>query len=469
MVFSSTVFLFTFLPLVLLICYLCPARWRNGFLLAASLIFYGWGEPRYIVIMAASILFNYGCGLAIDRIKVKHKSPRLMLAFSVAGNLLILGYFKYADFFIENINQLVGTSLALLQLTLPIGISFYTFQAMSYVIDVYRGKARPQHNILDFATYITLFPQLIAGPIVRYVTIEEQLKSREYSLEQTAEGVRRFIIGLGKKVLLANQAGLLYTEIAAMDLQQLPAVTAWLGAIAFTFQIYFDFSGYSDMAIGLGKMLGFDFLENFNYPYISKSITDFWRRWHISLSTWFKEYLYIPLGGNRRGLGRQCLNIMIVWALTGFWHGASWNFLWWGLYFGLLLILEKVWLLKYLTRLPAWAQHLYALLLIVFGWVIFAEGAGMDFVAYFKAMSGLGGFADQRSLYFLLTGGISLCLMALASTPLPKRAADRCLDRMTGRPLLYVAVKNSFFLLVLLLSTAFLVSDTYNPFLYFRF
>ena len=387
----------------------------------------------------------------------------------MAGNLSLLGYFKYADFFIENINQLAGTSFALLQLTLPIGISFYTFQAMSYVIDVYRDKAEPQRNILDFATYITLFPQLIAGPIVRYVTIEEQLKSRNYSLAQLAEGVRRFIIGLGKKVLLANQAGLLWSEISAMDSAHLPAVTAWIGAIAFTFQIYFDFSGYSDMAIGLGKMLGFDFLENFNYPYVAKNITEFWRRWHISLSTWFKEYLYIPLGGNKKGLFRQCVNIMIVWALTGFWHGASWNFLWWGLYFGVLLIIEKIWLLQYLEKLPGWIQHLYALLLIVFGWVIFAESEGMSFLSYIKAMFGGAGFADQRSLYFLMTGGISLVIMALASTQMPKRLSVKCLERLSEKPVLYVAVKNLFLLLVLLLSTSFLVSDTYNPFLYFRF
>ncbi|MFR1722118.1 MBOAT family O-acyltransferase [Emergencia timonensis] len=469
MVFSSTVFLFTFLPAVLFVYYLCPGRWRNAFLLAASLVFYGWGEPRYIIVMVLSILFNYGSGLVMGHLKGGTRPSRLTLVFSVAGNLLILGCFKYADFFIENINELIGSSFGLLQLTLPIGISFYTFQAMSYVIDVYRGKVRPQRNILDFATYITLFPQLIAGPIVRYVTVEEQLRSRKYSLEQGAEGVRRFIIGLGKKVLLANQAGLLWTEISSMNMEHLPAVTAWLGAIAFTFQIYFDFSGYSDMAIGLGKLLGFEFLENFNYPYIAKSITEFWRRWHISLSTWFKEYLYIPLGGNRKGLVRQCVNIMIVWALTGFWHGASWNFLWWGIYFGLLLILEKVLLLKYLAKLPAWIQHLYALFLIVLGWVIFAESSGLSFLTYLRAMFGCMSFADQRSLYFLMTGGASLCIMALASTGLPKRIAGKGLQKLSGKPTIYVAAKNVFLLLILLLSTAFLVSDTYNPFLYFRF
>lgn len=469
MVFSSTVFLFTFLPVVLAVYYLCPKAWRNVFLLAASLLFYSWGEPRYIAVMALSIVFNYGCGLAIKQIQNKHKPGRLMLAFSVAGNLLILGCFKYGDFLIENLNNLTGSSLALLQLTLPIGISFYTFQAMSYVIDVYREKTSAQRNFLDFAMYITLFPQLIAGPIVRYVTIEEQLKSRDYSADHMAEGVRRFIAGLGKKVLLANQAGLLWSEISSMNLAELPAATAWIGAAAFTFQIYFDFSGYSDMAIGLGKMLGFDFEENFNYPYISKSITEFWRRWHISLSTWFKEYLYIPLGGNRKGLCRQLVNIMIVWALTGLWHGASWNFLWWGLYFGLLLMLEKLALLRCLKKLPAWLQHCYTLFLVVIGWVIFAQVSAGDMTTYLKALFGAGGLADQRSLYFLLTNGILFAIMALASTKMPRRRGEALLQRLEGHPYIWLLLKNGFYLAILLLSTAFLVSDTYNPFLYFRF
>lgn len=469
MVFSSTVFLFTFLPVVLTIYYLCPKAWRNGFLLAASLIFYGWGEPKYIMVMAMSILFNYGCGLGINGMQSKHEPARLMLAFSAAGNLLILGCFKYADFAIENFNHITGSAVDLLELSLPIGISFYTFQAMSYVIDVYRGKAKPQRNILDFAAYITLFPQLIAGPIVRYVTIEEQLKSRDYSVSHVADGVRRFIVGLGKKVLLANQAGLLWTEISSMNLEQIPAVTAWIGAMAFTLQIYFDFSGYSDMAIGLGKMLGFDFEENFNYPYISKSITEFWRRWHISLSTWFKEYLYIPLGGNRKGLRRQAANIMIVWALTGLWHGASWNFLWWGIYFGLLLMMEKVFLLKWLEKLPSWIRHCYALILIIIGWVIFAQISSTSMVSYLKALFGTGGFADQRTVYFLLTNGILIVVMAFASTRIPKRIGVKLLSILQRRPVVYLLIKNGFYLVVLVLSTAFLVSDTYNPFLYFRF
>ena len=337
MVFSSTAFLLAFLPTVIILYYLVPKGMRNGVLLLGSLLFYGFGEPRYLLIMLVSILFNYGCGLAIPCCKNfgnnEHRPARLMLCFAALGNLIILGYFKYAGFFFGR--------LGFPEVVLPIGISFYTFQAMSYVIDVYREKAASQKNLLRFALYITLFPQLIAGPIVRYVTIQMQLAERESNLENFAEGARRFVMGLGKKVLLANQAGLIWDEISSMNIDQMPAATAWLGAIAFTFQIYFDFGGYSDMAIGLGRMFGFHFEENFNYPYTAKNITDFWRRWHISLSTWFKEYVYIPLGGNRKGMSRQVVNIFIVWALTGFWHGASWNFLWWGVYFGILLILEK--------------------------------------------------------------------------------------------------------------------------------
>ena len=385
------------------------------------------------------------------------------------GNLLILGWFKYAGFAAESLNGLLGTGLPVIEAALPIGISFYTFQAMSYVIDVYRQKTRAQRSLLRFAVYITLFPQLIAGPIVRYVTIEEQLGSRSLSAADTAEGIRRFLIGLGKKVLLANQAGMLWEEVSAMELSQLPAVTAWLGALAFTFQIYFDFSGYSDMAIGLGRMLGFRFDENFNYPYMARSITDFWRRWHISLSTWFKEYVYIPLGGNRRGGGRQLINILIVWGLTGLWHGASWNFLWWGLYFALLLILEKVFLLRLLDRLPGWTRHVYALFFIVVGWVIFAMEDGGMFLTYIRAMAGAGGLADTRTLYFLRTWGLMLAVMAVGSSDLPSKGVRRGLEGLWQCPAAWTGLRNLFYLGVLLLSTAFLVSDTYNPFLYFRF
>lgn len=467
MVFSSTVFLFAFLPAVLALYYLCPAAWRNGLLLAASLFFYGWGEPKYIIVMIGSIGFNYLCGLWIEKQNIhrRHRQSRSMLALCVTGNLLLLGWFKYAGFAAENLNHFLGLGLPVMQAALPIGISFYTFQAMSYVIDVYRRKTAAQKSLIRFAVYITLFPQLIAGPIVRYVTIEEQLANRRVTMDEAAKGIRRFTVGLGKKVLLANQAGMLWEEISAMDLSQLPAATAWLGAVAFTFQIYFDFSGYSDMAIGLGRMLGFQFDENFNYPYMARSVTDFWRRWHISLSTWFKEYVYIPLGGNRRGSVRQIVNILIVWALTGLWHGASWNFLWWGLYFALLLILEKTFLLRLLDRLPAGLQHVYALLFIVLGWVIFAVEDGGMFLGYIKAMTGAGGFCDLRTLYFLRTWGILLLVMAAGSTDVLSKGAEA----LEKHPAAGVALRNLFYLAVLILSTAFLVSDTYNPFLYFRF
>lgn len=465
MVFSSTVFLLVFLPCMMILYYLVPGKARNGVLLLGSLLFYGFGEPRYLLVMLVSILFNYGCGLAIPycrkRVRDEHKPARLMLALAVLGNLLILGYFKYAGFFFGN--------LGFPEVALPIGISFYTFQAMSYVIDVYREKAGAQKNLLRFALYITLFPQLIAGPIVRYVTIEAQLSERESNLENFAEGARRFIIGLGKKVLLANQAGLLWDEISSMDTAHMPALTAWLGAVCFTFQIYFDFAGYSDMAIGLGRMFGFRFEENFHYPYTAKSITDFWRRWHISLSTWFKEYVYIPLGGNRKGLLRQVVNILIVWALTGFWHGASWNFLWWGVYFGVLLIIEKICLLRVIERLPGFVQHVYALFFIVLGWVIFSLTEGTAFFAYLKAMAFCGGLWDGRSWYLLGTAGILLLVMAFASTPVPAKWARTVLDKFQGVPAVYLAVKNIAYLLILAASMAFLVSDTYNPFLYFRF
>lgn len=456
MVFSSTVFLLAFLPVTAILYYLVPKSTRNSVLLLGSLLFYGFGEPKYLLVMAVSILFNYGCGLAISK-----KPQRLMLALAVIGNLSILGYFKYAGFFFG--------SFGFGQVVLPIGISFYTFQAMSYVIDVYRKKAAPQRNLFRFGLYITLFPQLIAGPIVRYVTIEAQLSERDSSLENFAEGTRRFIVGLGKKVLLANQAGLLWDEISAMDAGSMPAATAWLGAIAFTFQIYFDFGGYSDMAIGLGRMFGFHFEENFNYPYTAKSITDFWRRWHISLSTWFKEYVYIPLGGNRKGLLRQVVNILIVWALTGFWHGASWNFLWWGVYFGVLLILEKVWLLRRLEKLPGLLQHVYALFFIVLGWVIFALTDGTAFFSYLKAMAFCGGLWDGRSGYFLATAGVLLVIMTFASTQIPAKCAKSVLEKLQNKPAVYLIVKNLTYLLILTASMAFLVSDTYNPFLYFRF
>ena len=476
MVFSSTVFLLVFLPIVLALYYICPSRYRNLLLLIASLIFYGWGEPKYIVVMVFSILINYISGILIDRFRRndKHRLIKPMLIVAIIGNVGILGFFKYTDFLIENINSIAMTSMDMLELALPIGISFYTFQAMSYVIDVYRGKVEVQKSIIKFGTYITLFPQLIAGPIVRYITIEKQLTDRKVDIDQIATGVRRFILGLGKKVLLANQIGILWEQASDMaEVGSLSPSMAWLGALVFTFQIYFDFSGYSDMAIGLGKMLGFDFDENFNYPYMSRSITEFWRRWHISLSTWFKEYVYIPLGGNRKGLLRQVINIAIVWGLTGFWHGASWNFLLWGLYYGFILILEKLFLLNWLDKLPSLVRRIYSLFIIVMGWVIFAVTDMSQMGVYFKSLFGMGELGMAGTMagtsYAIMGNAVLLIILILASTDIPKSIGTTIMTKLESKETLALIIKNLFYGVVLLLCIAFLVSDSYNPFLYFRF
>ena len=354
MVFSSTVFLLIFLPVVAGIYFLCPRKARNTVLLLFSLVFYGWGEPKYILIMLFSTVFDYTNARLIGHFQDigKQKAAKAVLIVDVVGNLGILGFFKYTDFAIDNLNSLLSAGIPALGLALPIGISFYTFQTMSYTIDVYRGIVKPQKNILNVGAYVTLFPQLIAGPIVQYKTVEHELMYRRESVFEASRGMQRFVVGLAKKVLIANQVGALWEQISVMSAPS--AVTAWLGAIAFTFQIYFDFSGYSDMAIGLGHLFGFHFLENFEHPYESRTVTEFWRRWHISLSTWFREYVYIPLGGNRHGKARQILNLLIVWFLTGLWHGASWNFVLWGLYYAVLLILEKLFLLRWLDKAPKW-------------------------------------------------------------------------------------------------------------------
>ena len=469
MVFSSLTFLFLFFPIVIGVYYLCPRALRNLWLLAASLLFYAWGEPVYIRLMVASILFNYLCGLGVAALQKREKKgiAKALLILCVVGNIGALGVFKYADLLIGTINGIAGSHLALLELALPIGISFYTFQALSYVIDVYRGTVAAQKNPITFGTYIALFPQLIAGPIVQYKTVEEQLSCRRETAAQFAAGIGRFTVGLGKKVLIANQVGALWDTVSALPQAQLAAGTAWLGALAFTFQIYFDFSGYSDMAIGLGKMLGFEFLENFDYPDLSRSITEYWRRWHISLGTWFREYVYIPLGGNRRGLPRQVLNLIIVWGLTGLWHGASWNFLLWGLYYGVILIIEKVWLLRPLQKAPAAVQHLYSLLLIVLGWVIFALTDFSAIGGYFAALFGAHGGLDSSTMYLLTSNLILLVIAGFASTRLPAKLAADFVQRLT--PAGQTAVKCIFYTGVLLMCIAFLVGDSYNPFLYFRF
>ena len=466
MVFSSTIFLCVYLPLVLLGYYICPKKGRNLFLLIASLVFYAWGEPKYVFLMIFSILVNYIFGRLMDKNRGRQKRMKLLLVLSVVIDIGLLSVFKYTDFIITNVNAIFGSSFDLLKIALPIGISFYTFQAMSYTIDVYRNDVRVQKNLIDFGMYITMFPQLIAGPIVRYADVQDQLAERSVTTADFSEGIMRFVVGLGKKVLLANQMGAVWSEIYALG-GDVSALMAWTGAIAYTFQIYFDFSGYSDMAIGLGRMFGFKFPENFRYPYQSVSITDFWRRWHITLSTWFKEYLYIPLGGNRYGLARQALNLLIVWSLTGFWHGAGWNFVMWGLYYFVILFIEKLFLLKALDKLPKLFRHVYALLLIIIGWVIFASDDVSVLLPFLGSMFGANGAIGGMDVYTLLTKAALLVICCIASTELPKRLFLSATGAMNEKAAF--TIKSVMTIALLALSMILLIGDSYNPFLYFRF
>ena len=438
MLFSSNTFLFGFLPAVVVLYYLCPRRCRNVLLLVSSLIFYGWGEPKYVLLMLVSILLNYFCGLAAGKCQTQQRSVRGVLIVGVVLNLGMLGFFKYGKFFFGS---------AFPDIPLPIGISFYIFQAMSYLIDVCRREVEVQKNVLTFGTYVTLFPQLIAGPIVRYRDVAEMLESRRENLPQFSRGVQRFVVGLSKKVLLANTFGSAWNALQVTT----GTAAAWLGLLCYTLQIYFDFSGYSDMAIGLGQLFGFTFLENFNYPYISASITEFWRRWHISLSTWFKEYVYIPLGGNRKGLARQIFNILVVWLLTGLWHGASWNFVLWGGYYAALLILEKCWLLKAGEKLPLVLRRMMTMVLVMLGWSLF----------YFENLGALGAFLG-RLFTAVPSAGIAFylpvtALGCLCATPALKRVK------------LSDGVRWGLCILLLLLCVASLARQSYNPFIYFRF
>ena len=460
MLFSSNVFLFAFLPTVLAVYYLVPRVLRNPVLFLVSLVFYGWGEPVYLLLMLAAILLNYGFGLWIWALRRKGKGAKVVLAAGVAANLLLLGYFKYASFLMSAISTVIPglQRISVPQVELPIGISFYIFQSMSYIIDIYRDDAPVQKNPLTFGTYVALFPQLIAGPIVRYRDVAQQLSSRRENLNDFSSGVLLFIVGLSKKVLLANPMGEAWLQLQC----ETGLAAAWIGLAAYTLQIYFDFSGYSDMARGLGRMFGFEFLENFRYPYISVSVTEFWRRWHISLSTWFREYVYIPLGGNRRGKGRQLLNLLIVWFLTGLWHGASWNFALWGLYYAVLLILEKLFLLRVLEKLPKPARHLYTLLVVMIGWALF----------YFEDLGALGEFmgrlwipvpASSGSLPLIASFLPLMAVAAFAATPIP---ASLAVKRDT--PALRF-VKAAAAACALLLCVGALASQSYNPFIYFRF
>lgn len=462
MIFSSIPFLYYFLPVVLLVYGLTPRVGKNAVLLLFSLVFYGWGEPKYLAVMLVCTALGYGFGLALGRAG-RPGVRKALLAASVLSSLSFLVYFKYADFFLSNFNALTGASLPLLQLTLPVGISFYTFQILSYTVDVYRGEAQVQKNPIDLACYVTMFPQLIAGPIVRYTDVAEQLKQRGRGDFQ--KGVSRFLVGLGKKILFANLLG----EVCAAwrGTQDGSVLFSWLYALSYTLHIYFDFSGYSDMAIGLGALLGFRFPENFNYPYIAASVTEFWRRWHMTLSRWFRDYVYIPLGGNRKGMGKQLRNILIVWLLTGFWHGAAWNFLCWGLYFAALLILEKLVLLRFLEKHRIFG-HVYLLLAVVFGFVLFDASTLSGAWDCIRGMLGLGGLpiASAEGLYLLRSNALLLILAALGATPLPKRIAKALEARCPKAAALLHPVALCALLLV---CTAYLVDGSYNPFLYFRF
>lgn len=460
MLFSSISFLYYFLPAVLVVYFAVPRGLKNGVLLLASLVFYGWGEPKYVLLMAAAILAFYLYGLAIGRIKSRRGQKGWLTAAVVTG-ILLLTVFKYADFFIGSFAAVTGLSLPLLNLALPIGISFYTFQCMSYVVDVYRGDARPQKNLIHFGAYVALFPQLIAGPIVRYVDIARELEARRTTWENVLAGARRFLIGLSKKILLANQLGLL-TEIFR-DSAEKSVLFCWMYAIAFALHIYFDFSGYSDMAIGLGRIFGFHFQENFNYPYLSKSVAEFWRRWHMSLGTWFRDYVYIPLGGSRVSRLRWVFNILTVWMLTGLWHGASWNFVVWGLLFAALLLIEKS--VPVLQKLPGALRHGYVLFCVVISFVIFNAAdlaqAGQDLAGMF----GLGGLplATAETLYYLRSYAVIFLLGFVGATPLPKALAARLPDKLAA------VLEPAALTGLLLVCTAYLVDGSFNPFLYFRF
>lgn len=464
MVFSSLVFMFAYLPITLLAYYLVPRQGRNIFLFIVNLIFYGWGEPKLVLLMVFNIFFNYIGGWLVDKYRADAKKKKLFLILTCVLDIGILAVFKYTGMITETLNMLPFLNIPELQISLPIGISFYTFQTMSYVIDVYRDDAPVSKNFINFGTYVALFPQLIAGPIVRYRDVAEQLVNRRETLEMFTKGVKLFMVGLAKKVIIANTMGTLTTNIFATT-DENGVVGTWVGMIAYTFQIYFDFSGYSDMACGLGNMMGFEFLKNFNYPYIAKSITDFWRRWHISLSTWFKEYVYIPIGGNRKGVKRQILNLLIVWGLTGLWHGAAYNFVLWGLYYGLLLILEKFVLKKFLDRLPSFVQHIYTLFIIIIGWGLFyftdVGQLGEFMVDLFNFGNGICG---NQAFNLIMSNLPMLIIAAVASTPLAKMLYTRFEHRR------FMWIPETLYCMgVLAVSTASLVNQSYNPFLYFRF
>ncbi|MBQ8411408.1 MAG: MBOAT family protein [Ruminiclostridium sp.] len=486
MVFSSVVFIFLFFVLSMILYYAVPFKLKNFIILISGLVFYAWGEPKYVVVMLISTLIDYLAGLVIHRYNDNIVIKRIALITSLVMNLSLLGVFKYSDFIFGSINDIFGLSLEnpFLDITnnvsafvfgakpesylpLPIGISFFTFQSMSYTIDMYLGKIKVQKNPISFAAFVTLFPQIVAGPIVRYDDVASELDSRKIDLNIIYDGIVRFITGLGKKVIIANGIGQLWNEAFALMGPEMSVLTAWLGIIGYTLQIYFDFSGYSDMAIGLGKMMGFNFPENFDYPYLSKSISEFWRRWHMTLGGWFKSYVYFPLGGNRKGTGRTVFNLAVVWVLTGIWHGASWNFILWGTLYGVFIIAEKLFLGKLLEKLPTAVRWLYTMLLVVLGWVLFVTPDLPTAFSYMGTMFGSTGIlADSRALYLLLNYGVMLILGIFASTDAWKIIVEKANEKM---PVAVNWIKPVVKMAVFVLCIAYLADATYNPFLYFNF
>lgn len=468
MVFSSLTFMFFFLTIVLVSYFLVPMKGKNIIILISGLFFYAWGEPKYVIIMVFSAAIDYCAGRLMDKYDDNQKRRTICLLVSVIMNLSLLGVFKYSSFIITNINGLTGLSIPDPKLALPIGISFYTFQSMSYTIDLYMRNIKVQKNMLNFLSYVTLFPQIVAGPIVRYEDVAGEIDTRTITVSKVSEGIGTFIKGLAKKVLIANNIGAVWTMVKAMDYSGISTTTAWIGILAFTFQIYFDFSGYSDMACGLGKVLGFNFPQNFNYPYISKSISEFWRRWHITLGSWFRSYVYIPMGGNRKGLGRTIINLLVVWMLTGIWHGASWNFIVWGLYFGVLIIIERLFMGKVLEKLPAVISWAYTFILVVIGWVFFdIDGLGSAW-NYLRAMFGANKvFLDNTSKYLFMSNILIFIICIITSTEIIKKLYEKVMKSKCATAVSYAMPVVQ--LATMVICTSFLVNATYNPFLYFRF
>lgn len=467
MLFSSVTFLFFFLPIVFGLYYIVPKKFKNYVLLFFSIVFYAWGGLLYLPLLLISISINYLFGIKIEKNKDDKNRKKKILINSIIFNILYLGVFKYTNFAIDNINILFNTNINIPTIPLPIGISFYTFQAMSYVIDVYRNDGKVQKNILNLALYISMFPQLVAGPIVRYQTVDDQIYYREHSFDKFNLGMERFIKGLFKKIIISNTVGELATFIYGLSNYEMSVASAWLGAIAYTLQIYFDFGGYSDMAIGLGKMLGFDFLENFNYPYISKSVNEFWRRWHISLGSWFRDYIYIPLGGNRVSKIKLYRNIAIVWITTGIWHGASWNFIAWGVYFGIFIMMERAFLKEILNKLPKFLQHIYLILIVIFGWVLFSQPDLKSAIDYMKIMIGIGDYPlyNGYTTFYISQYYIELIVGIILSTPVLKYIRDININIKR----IILVIKPLVLVSLFCLTVVYLVNSTFNPFIYFNF